>query len=121
MWHRVSGLASLALAGTVVGLAASLAFAAGSLGASQMTVPRCTSAGLRIIQNLSGSNVISVTVSNLPAGCGGATIHATVNNGDANSSGSNAVPGGGGSVTVTLASSVAATTTHQIDIVLTGP
>lgn len=121
MWRQVLGLALLSLAGTVVGVAASLTLVAGSLGASSLTVPRCTTDGIGAIQNLSGSSVVSVTVSDLPPACGGATVEATVNNGSANSSGSNTVPGGGGSVTVTLASAVAATTTEQIEIVLVGP
>ena len=121
MWRSITGLGSLALIGLVVGMAASLVTAADSLGTRQLAVPRCTSAGLAVLQNLSGSNVISVTVSNLPAACGGATIDATVNNLTTNSSGSATVPGGGGSVTVTLASAIAAATTEQIDVVLTGP
>lgn len=121
MWRSITGLSGVAVVGLAVGMAASLALAADSLGARDLTVPRCTTAGLGVIQNLSGSNVISVTVSNLPSTCGGATINVTLNNLVTNSSGSNTVPGGGGSVTVTLASAIAATTTEQIDLILTGP
>ena len=121
MARLIASLSSLSLAGAVLGLAASLAIAAGTLGASKLAVPRCTTAGLGVVQNLSGANVISVTVSNLPAGCGGATVQVTVNNLSTNSSGSNTVPAGGGSVTVTLASAIAATTTEQTDLILTGP
>jgi len=121
MARLLSSLTALALIGVMVGLAASLAIATNRLGASKLAVPRCTTAGLGVVQNLSGANVVSVTVSNLPAGCGGATVLVTVNNLTTNSSGSSTVPGGGGSVTVTLASAIAATTTEQTDIVLTGP
>ena len=52
---------------------------------------------------------------------GGATLQVTVNNGVTNSSGSAAVPAGGGSVTVTLGAAVAVTTATQTDMVLVGP
>ena len=86
-----------------------------------LAVPRCTTSGLPVIQTLSGANVVSVVVSAVPAACGGGTLQLTVNNGSAQSSGSTAVPVGGGNVTVTLASAVAATTTEQTDLVIVGP
>ena len=101
--------------------AASIDLTTASLGAATVAAPRCTSAGLAILQNLSGSSVISVTISNLPAACGGAIAQATVNNGSANSSGSATVPGGGGSVTVVLAAAVAVSASEATDVVLTGP
>lgn len=73
------------------------------------------------MQDLSGGTIVSVTIGGLPAGCGGATAQATVNNGSANASGSATVPGGGGSVTITLGSAPSVTTTVQTDIVVTGP
>jgi hypothetical protein len=114
-------LAVATLAGLTVGAAASLPFASNGIGAARQVVPRCTNAGLTVLQNLSGSNAVSVAVSGLPASCGGATVQVTLNNGTTNSSGSGTVPGGGGSVTVTLASAVAVSTTEQIDLVITGP
>ncbi len=119
--RSLAGVALLSLAGTVIGMAASLAFAAGSLGAADVSIPRCTNAGLTVLGNLSGADIASVTIGAIPASCAGATIQATVNNGSTNSSGSGTVPGGGGSVTVTLATAVAATAAVQTDIVLTGP
>jgi hypothetical protein len=115
------GLLLLGAAGVVLGAAASLAVTSSSLGASTAATPRCTAAGLSILQNLSGATVISVTVSGLPAACGTATLQVTVNNGAANASGSAAVPVGGGSVTVTLGSAPAVSTTEQTDLVLVGP
>src|SRR6266576_1969831 len=109
------------ISGLTVGAAASLPFSTNGVGAARQSVPRCTTAGLSVVQNLSGSNVASVTVSGLPSGCGGATLQVAVNNGSANSTGSASVPGGGGSVTVTLASAVAATTTEETDLVVLGP
>jgi hypothetical protein len=74
-----------------------------------------------VTQNLSGSNAVSVTVGNLPSGCGGATLYLTVNDGSASSSGSAAVPAGGGSVTITLAAAVAVTSGEESDLVMAGP
>jgi len=121
MWRQLAILVLIGISCSVLGAAASLSFTSASLGAATVTVPRCTSAGLGVIQTLSGANVASVTVSNLPAGCGSATVQATVNNAAANGSGSNTVPSGGGSVTITLSRTPAATTYEQTDIELTGP
>lgn len=119
-------LASLTVLGaTVLGgaiaLAASLGFNGRTLGMAAVSTPRCTSAGLGLIQNLSASTVVSVTVSSLPSACGSATLQVTVNNLLTSSSGSATVPGGGGSITVTLGTPVAITAVEQIDLVLTGP
>ena len=126
--HRPAArLALVALAAASVALAASVAFAASltfdgrSLGMDNETIPRCTATGLGVVQNVSGTNVVSVTVSSLPSGCGSATLQVTVNNQVTSSGGSAAVPAGGGSVTVTLAAAVAITAVEQIDLVLTGP
>jgi peptidoglycan/LPS O-acetylase OafA/YrhL len=116
----VLALALLAAAAGVA-LAASLSMASNSLGAASASTPRCTAAGLGVLQVLSGSNVASVTVSGLPSGCGGAALQATLNNGTTSSSGSITVPAGGGSVTVTLASAIAIGQVDEIDLVLTGP
>jgi hypothetical protein len=115
------GATFLVLMGLAIAHAASLSRASTSIAAGRVATPRCTSAGLLVVPNLSGLNVASVTVSSLPVGCGGATIHAAVNNGSTSSSGSATVPAGGGSVTVTLAAVVAATTAEQLDVLLIGP
>jgi len=104
-----------------IALAASLTMSSSSLGAARVSTPRCTAVGLGVLQVLSGSNVVSVTVSSLPSGCGGATLQATLNNGTTSSSGSTTVPAGGGSVTVTLGSAIALGQVDEIDLVLTGP
>jgi acetyl-CoA acetyltransferase len=114
-------LLASAFTGVTVGSAASLALGTEGLGAARVSVPRCTSAGVAVVPNLSGPNVVSVTVGSLPAACGGATLQVAVNNGAASSSGSGTVPAGGGSVTVALAAAVAAVASEQIDIVLVGP
>lgn len=118
---RTAAIAILTVTGLVVGLAASLSFASGTLGAATTATPRCTTAGLTVFQNLSAGTVVSVTVGALPAACGGATLQVTVNNGTVNGSGSAAVPAGGGSVTVTLGTAPAVTASEQTDLVLVGP
>lgn len=119
--RRILVVILVTASGAVVGAAASLSFASGTLGAATTATPRCTTAGLTVLQNLSAGTVISVTVGALPAACGGATLQVTVNNGVANASGSAAVPGGGGSVTVALGSAPAVTAAEQTDLVLVGP
>lgn len=114
------GLAALA-ASVAVGAAASLAAGSGSLGAGSVAMPRCTTAGLGVIQNLSGSNVISVTVSGLSSACGNGSLQVAVNNGTASSTGSATVPTGGGSITVTLATAVAVSTAETTDVMVVGP
>ena len=109
------------LSGTVIGAAASLNLTSGTLGANRLATPRCTTANLSVLHNLSGSNVASVTVSGLPAACGGGTLQAAVNNGTASSTGSAAVPAAGGSVTVILAATVPVSEAAQTDIVVVGP
>lgn len=121
MWRRVVGLGLLTLACAVVGLAASIAVSSDSLGAATLSVPRCTSAGLSVLQNLTAGNAISVTVSGLPAACGGGTLQVTLNNGTTNSGGSAVIPAGGGATTVTLAVPVAVTASEQTDLVVVGP
>jgi hypothetical protein len=119
--RRAGLVVLLALAGLVVGLAASLPLSGGSLGTVKVSVPRCTTGATTMTSILSGISVVSVTINSLPAACGGATIQAAVNNGTVSSSGSATVPAGGGSVTVALAVSVAIATNTETDILLTGP
>lgn len=121
MFRRLLVLLMLGFAGVVLGSAASLTMTSVSLGAATVTTPRCTNAGLSVLQNLSGSNVASVTVTSLPVACGGATLQVTVNNGTTTGSGSASVPAGGGSVTVSLSATPAVSAVEQTDIVLVGP
>lgn len=111
----------LASSFSLIGLADSLALSTWSVGASALEMPRCTNAGVLVVPNLSGANVVSVTVSSLPSACGSATIQAAVHNGVAAAGGTATVPAGGGSVSVSLASAVAAATGLSIDVVITGP
>lgn len=121
MRRDILAAALVVVACCCVGLAASLTLATTSLATTSVATPRCTNAALLVTPNLSGANVVSVTVSSLPAACGNATIQAAVNNGVASSSGSATVPAGGGSVTVTLTTAVAETVGQEIDVVVAGP
>jgi hypothetical protein len=116
-----AALAAVVAGGLVVGLAASVVLSSTSLGAARATTPRCTNAGLSVLQNLSSGTVVSVTVGGLPAACAGATLQVTVNNGTTNASGSVTVPAGGGSATATLGAAPALKVADEVDLVLTGP
>ena len=102
-------------------LAASLAQTSDRLGAARVATPRCTAAGLTVVPVFTAATISSVTVGGIPAACGGGTLQAAVNNGITSSTGSTAVPAGGGSVTVTLAVAVALTAGVQVDAVMVGP
>lgn len=121
--HRLARIATLGatLAAIAGAFGASLALGTASLGGASTTAARCTAAGLSVLQNLSGTNVVSVTVGNLPSTCGGATLQAAVSNGSTSSTGSATVPSGGGSVVVTLGAAVALAAADETDLVLTGP
>jgi hypothetical protein len=108
-------------AALVVGAAVGLSLTSGTLGAASLSTPRCTNAALSVLPNLTASTVASVTVGTLPAACATATLQVAVDNGTTSSTGSAAVPAGGGNVTVTLAVPVALTTTFRTDLVLVGP
>jgi hypothetical protein len=116
-----AALFPVAILAVGIGAAASLAVTSNALGAATVSTPRCTTAGLSVVQTLSGSNVASVIVGGLPAGCATAQLLVTVNNGSTTGSGSATVPAGGGSVTVTLSTTPAATAAETIDLVLVGP
>ena len=117
----IGAFASVAALSIVDGHAASLNWSSGSLGAGSASVAHCQSSGLGVAQNLSGSNVVSVTVSQIDSACANASVSATVNNGTTSSSGSGTVPAGGGSVTLTLATAVAAKDSEEIDVSINGP
>lgn len=57
----------------------------------------------------------------VPSTCAGATLQVTVNNGSVNSTGSIAIPVGGGAVTAVLGVATAVTAAQQTDLVLVGP
>jgi hypothetical protein len=113
--------AFLGAVGLVDAVAAGLSLGGSGVGAAWRPSTACTTAGLSVLSNVSGSNVVSVSVATLPAACAGATLAVTVTNGSATGSGSTTVPAGGGSVTVTVGSATAVTTRVETDLVLVGP
>jgi hypothetical protein len=104
-----------------VGFATSLPATSATLGDATTLATRCTTAGLGVLQNFSGAAVVSVTVTGIPSTCGTATLNVAVNNGSTSSTGSAAVPVAGGSVTVTLGTSLAVGTAEETDLVFVGP
>lgn len=120
-WQPIGVASLLAVAGIVVGVAASLAFTTGSLGAAAAMTPRCTTGPLSVLPVLSGSTVTSVTIATVPSTCGGATLRATVSNGVTAGSGSATVAAGGGSVTVPIVGGPALGVGIETDLILEGP
>jgi hypothetical protein len=119
----IIGAAALVAAAlfATVGHASSLSAGAQSLAAGKSAVAMCDTNGVTVVQVLTGNNVSSVTISGIAAACGGGSLSVTVNNGTANSTGTAAVPGGGGSMTVALASTVLMKDSDEIDVSITGP
>ncbi len=105
----------------VTGAAASLNSGTATLGAARVSPARCVSSGLSVLPVLVGTTWTGVTVSGIPAACGGGTLQLTVNTGATNSSGSAAVPVGGGSLTITLATAQTVDANMQSDLVFVGP
>lgn len=102
-------------------LAASLAHTSDGIGAATVATPRCETADWGVVPVFTAATVSGVTVSGIASTCGGGTLQAAVNNGITSSTGSIAVPAGGGSATVTLAVAVALTANVQLDAVIVGP
>jgi hypothetical protein len=114
-----AGIVVLGAAG--IGHASSIGVGQGSLAAGSVPIGRCTSAALGVVANPSGSSIVSVTVSGIPATCASATLLVTVNDGSVQGSGTSTVPPAGGSVTVILGSATAVTMSVETDLVLLGP
>ncbi|MBI5158436.1 MAG: hypothetical protein HZA58_10585 [Acidimicrobiia bacterium] len=114
-----SGAAVIAIAMTAAlaspALAATLGSTSRSLGAGAAAVTRCDSDGLATRPNLSGTTVVSVTVSGIASECEDLIVRATVTGGTS-SSGSTVIPSGGGTLTVTLAAAVGVVESMRIDL-----
>jgi hypothetical protein len=115
------GILAVMTAVIVVGYATGITPRSSSLGTKGAAVSRCDTDGFSVQQNLSGSNIASVTIGQIAAGCAGGTLSVAVNNGTANSTGSAVVPSGGGTMTVALASAVALKDAVEIDVAVSGP
>jgi hypothetical protein len=120
-WIALGAVGIVAVLTPAFGYAASQPAGTKSLGTSSAAVSRCDTDGVGIVHNLSGANVISVTISSIAGACATGTLSVDVNNGTANSSGSGAVPAGGGSMTVSLAAGVAADDGMETDVAISGP
>jgi hypothetical protein len=123
--HRwfVAAFAAVALSAALAlpGFASGLSWSSKTLGGSGATVSKCDSDGVSVIQNLSGANVVSVTVSGIAAACATGALSVTVDNATTSSSGTGTVPAGGGSMTVALTVAVPAKDAEEIDVAITGP
>lgn len=113
-------LVLVAAMGGAVARAASIGASTRTLGAGGAAVVRCDSDGIVGRPGLSGTNVVGVIVTGVAPACGGRTISATVT-GATTQTGSATIPGGGGTVTVTLPTAVALAATMRIDLVVVGP
>ena len=105
----------------VPGFASGLTWAAKTLGANGASVSHCDTDGVTVIQNLSGANVVSVTVGGISSACATGSLSVTVDNATTSSSGTGTVPSGGGSMTVALSAAVPAKDGEEIDVAITGP
>jgi hypothetical protein len=121
MVRRLAVLAFLTVSSAVLGAASSLGLASDGVGATTVATGRCTTAGLAVLQTLTATSVTSVSVGVLPAACAGGVLRVAVNNGATSSEGTATIPGGGGTVSVTLAVPVAVTLAEQTDVVVSGP
>jgi hypothetical protein len=92
------------------GLASNLTGSSKTLSAGSGAISRCDTDGASLVSNnslIAPYPIVSVTVSDVAAACGGKTVKVTMSNGTSDASGSAVVPAAGGSVTVTLAPSLA--------------
>jgi hypothetical protein len=119
--RRAAILVVISLALTLPGFASGLGWSSKTLGGNRASVSKCDPDGVGVVQNLSGANVVSVTVSGVASACATGTLSVTVDNATTFSSGTGAVPAGGGTMTVALASAVPARDGEEIDVAITGP
>src|ERR1700704_1522596 len=114
----VGGVGAAAI---IWGAAESLSFSSQQAGATSVPVPKCSTAGMTTFESVIGTNIVGVSVSNVDAACAGGTLSLTVNNGTSTGSASGVVPGGGGSMSLTLGSAVPFVYNASVDLVLAGP
>jgi hypothetical protein len=117
----------LVVLGFPVAGAASLSLAGGVLGSGVGSPAPCFSGSPTVVQNVgtvspNTTNVVSVDVGGIVAGCGGGTVRVTVfNSTDAAQEATKAIPAGGGSVNLTLTTPVALKDVHLVSVTLQGP
>ena len=105
----------------VVGHASGIGVSSSGVGVGRSSVSGCDTNGVSVVQVLTGTNVTGVTVGGIDAACAGGSLSATVNNGTTTGTGTASVPGGGGTVTLGLSSSVAFRDADEIDVSIAGP
>jgi hypothetical protein len=109
-----------------VASAATLSLTDGTLGSGGAAPATCDSA-VTVVQNVgtaspNTTNIVSVDVSGIVAGCGGGTVQVAVsNNANAAQEATRAIPGGGGSVNVPLTTPVPLKEAHFLAVTLQGP
>jgi hypothetical protein len=118
------GLLLLAVGIPVVS-AAGMTLVDGTL-AGRGTPATCDSGAPTVVQNVgtggNATNVVSLDVSGIVSACGGGTLKVSVSNGaDAVQEATKAIPGGGGTVNVTLGTAVPLTEAHFVAVTLQGP
>jgi hypothetical protein len=111
--------------GFPVAAAATLSVTGAPLGSGSGSPAACDSSP-SVAQNvgtlLNASNVVSVDVSGIVAGCGGGTVRVTVfNNTDASQETTKTIPAGGGTVNLTLGTPVPLKEAHLVSVTLQGP
>lgn len=117
----VSVIASAVIASLLVGLAAGSPVSSRTLARGSAVVPRCDLDGVSMVPNVTTTSVTSVTVSGIASACATGLLSVTVRSGASFSTGTATVPGGGGSMVITLASTVPMTQSMTIDLTIAGP
>jgi hypothetical protein len=121
----VAAVALVLLCGLCFASAASMSTTTASLAAARIAVPRCSTAGIQVLETVTGggSGVVSpVVLNNIDAACAGGTLDLTLNSGGGSTvSASGTVPAGGGSMTLTLSPAPTLVVGGEVDIVVVGP
>jgi hypothetical protein len=116
----------LMVPGFPVAAAATLSITAGTLGSGTGTAATCDSSPT-VVQNVgtanpNTTNIVSIDVSGIVAGCGGGTVRVTLyNNTDPVQEATKAIPAGGGSVNLPLTTAVPLKDSHFVAVTLQGP
>ena len=113
--------AIVTIAATIApGMAANLPSSSQTLAGANAAVTSCDTDGVTVVHTLSGTNVVSVTFSNIAAACGNGALSMTLSNGLTSVSATAVVPAGGGSIVVTPATPIAAANAMTTDLTIVG-
>ncbi len=117
----------LIVVGLPVAGAATLPVTDQTIGSGSGTPATCESGSSNVVQNVGSvspntTNIVSIDVSGIAAACGGGTVRvALYNNTDPVQEATRAIPAGGGSVNVPLATAVPLKDSHFVSVTLQGP